>query len=167
MDRVAIENLRENDLVEGAYLLSQKQLGTARTGKSYLKLRFQDRTGEIEARVWDNAEALSQRIEAGQVVRVRGTVESYNGKLQFRVDDVRRVSPEEANPADFLPLSQYEIPDMWKRLLAIVEGMKDPHIRGLLLDILGEPQFAALFQKAPAFYNDILSSYYLTLRYIL
>lgn len=150
MSRTSIAELCESDLVGGTYLVSQKQLATTKTGKPYLKLRLQDRTGEIEARVWDSADILSGQFDVGDVVHTRGTVEAFQGQLQMRLDDIRRVPPDEINPADFLPASRYDIDEMWNRLLGIVKDIKNPHIKDLLHEILTDPEFAKLFKKAPA-----------------
>ncbi len=148
--RVFLADLSDGDRVEGTFLVNQKQTALTRAGKPYLIVKVQDRTGELAARVWEDAEEMARRFELGDIVFVQGAVESYNGKLQLRLDSLRRVPSQEVDPSDFLPTTRYNIEEMWNRLLAIVKDLKDPHVKGLLLDVLTEKSFSELFRKAPA-----------------
>lgn len=150
MKRRNIEELREQDLADGVYLIAKKSLATTKHGKPYLKVRLQDRTGELEARVWDNADQISSQFNEGEVARVRGTVESFQGTLQAKLDDVYAVPPEEVDPSAFLPVTRHDIPDMWKRLNAVIDSMKDEWVAKLLRKIFEDEDLQKRFQRAPA-----------------
>lgn len=150
MNRIPISDLVEGDRVEGAYLVTTKQLAATKAGKPYLKVALRDKTGELAGRIWDRAELIGEQFVEGDVALARGLVESFNSQLQIKLDDLRRVSGADFDPADFLPASRYDIPDMWRRLQDVVTGIGNPHVRGLLQDIFAEPETAQLFQRAPA-----------------
>ena len=80
-----------------------KEIRPKRNGGSYLSLRLADRTGELDAKVWDEAETVAQSFSRADVVKVRGTVERYNDKPQLIIGRIRRCEPQEYNPADFYP----------------------------------------------------------------
>jgi 3'-5' exoribonuclease len=80
-----------------------KEIRPKRNGGSYLALRLADRSGELDAKVWDNPETVAQLFSTSDVVKVRGTVEHYNDKPQLIVSRIRRCEPQEYDPSDFFP----------------------------------------------------------------
>ena len=84
-------DIRDNQLVDATFLVAAKNHGVTKGGSSYLTLKLQDRSGEIEARVWDRADDLARGFEKNDFVRVRGQATVYQGKMQIRVQDVMRV----------------------------------------------------------------------------
>ncbi|MCB0219712.1 MAG: HD domain-containing protein [Chrysiogenetes bacterium] len=150
MKRRNIEELREQDLADGTYLIARKSLATTKHGKPYLKVKLQDRTGELEARVWDNADAISAQFNEGEVARVRGTVESFAGTLQAKLDDIRAVPAEDVDPSAFLPVTRHSVEEMWDRLQAVIEDMRDPWVKKVLRKIFDDEDLQARFKRAPA-----------------
>ena len=90
------------------FLVAAKTHGVTKTGNSYLTLRLIDRTGDIEARVWERAEDLSRGFDRNDFVRVRGHATLYQGEVQLRVQDVMRVDESKIAPEDFLPKSAFD-----------------------------------------------------------
>ena len=56
----------------------EKELRPKRNGGSFLALRFADRSGELDGKVWDNPEGVAELFACNDVVKVRGTIEHYN-----------------------------------------------------------------------------------------
>ena len=84
-------DIRENQPIDDMFLVAQKNHGVTKGGSSYLTLKLLDRSGEIEARIWDRADDLGRGFERNDFVRVRGQATLYQGKMQIRVQDVMRV----------------------------------------------------------------------------
>ncbi|MCP9485771.1 MAG: HD domain-containing protein [Gaiellaceae bacterium MAG52_C11] len=96
----AINELAEDRVVEGVYAVARKQRLRTRKGASYLALELVDRTGRIEARVWNDVELLDGRFAEGDAVRVLGRVSKFGERLQL---EVRSVEAAEADPVELTP----------------------------------------------------------------
>ena len=148
--RVSVQDLREGDRVEGVFLCRGKTLATTKAGKPFLTLRIGDATGEIEAKVWEEAEAAGRAVRPGDLVRVAGQVTTYNGRLQVTAQSVRAAEAGEADPREFLPASSRDPDEMLSELDAALERIGDPHYRALLHRILGRPGLRDALREAPA-----------------
>src|SRR5215218_806521 len=124
-------DIRDNQLVDALFLVSTKNHGVTKNGNGYLVLKLLDRTGEIEARVWDRADDLARGFDKNDFVRVRGQATLYQGKMQIRVQDVSRVDEKAVAPEDFLPKSAHDPETMLTDLQAILRGIKNPHLLAL------------------------------------
>jgi 3'-5' exoribonuclease len=124
-------DIRDNQLVDGFFLVAAKHQGVAKNGAGYLTLKLLDRSGEIEARVWERAEDLGRGFDKNDFVRVRGQANLYQGKMQIRVQDVVRVDDSKVAPEDFLPKSASDPAVMLDELQAILRGIKNPHLLAL------------------------------------
>jgi 3'-5' exoribonuclease len=124
-------DIRDNQLVDGFFLVAAKHHGVAKNGAGYLTLKLLDRSGEIEARVWERAEDLGRGFDKNDFVRVRGQATLYQGKMQIRVQDVVRVDDSKVAPEDFLPKSAFDPAVMLDELQAILRGIKNPHLLAL------------------------------------
>src|SRR5574341_2248941 len=98
-------DIHDNQLVDGCFLVASKNHGVTKSGTSYLTLKLIDRSGEIEARVWERADDLARGFDKNDFVRVRGQATLYQGKIQIRVQDVIRVEESKVAAEDFLPKS--------------------------------------------------------------
>ncbi len=145
-----ISDLREGEKVTGTYLLRNKTLATTRAGKPFLTLKLGDRSGEMDGKVWEEAEAVARECTRGDFVRVTGQVTEYNGKLQLTLHAVNTVDDGEINPEDFLPAAKRNPAEMMGELLAAIRRVGDPHLRKLLASIFENPEFQSRFQRAPA-----------------
>jgi 3'-5' exoribonuclease len=97
-----------------------------------------DKSGEIQGRVWDDAEEIARLFEADDVVKVRGRLERYNGKSQLIVQRIRRCQEEEFNENDFCPVSEHHPDEMLAELRSHVEGVGSEPLRSLLSRMLGD-----------------------------
>ena len=98
-----VQDIRESDRVEGVFLVKYKALQAGKTGKPYLNIVLIDKTGEIEARVWDDAEAVAGRFEKDDFVDIKGRAQAYQGRVQLNVFEADRRDAASLNLADFLP----------------------------------------------------------------
>ncbi len=100
-----INELPQSGEVTFLAVVIEKELRPKRNGGSFLAVRFADRSGELDGKVWDNPEAVAQLFDCDEVVKVRGTIDHYNDKPQLIVSRIRRCDASEYSAADFYPAS--------------------------------------------------------------
>jgi len=142
-------DIRENQLVDAMFLVASKNHGVTKGGSSYLTLKLLDRSGEIEARVWDRADDLARGFDKNDFVRVRGQATLFQGKIQIRVQDVIRVDESKVAAEDFLPKSANDPETMLAELQAILRAMKNPHLLALAEACFGDEELMRLLKQAP------------------
>ncbi len=146
-----VKDIKEGEQVRDLFLVSGKALLTSNAGKPYLSLQLRDRTGAIEARVWDRAEEIARRFERDDVVEASGGAITYQGRVQLKVHDVRRAEGEK-ELSEYLPVTRKGIEPLWKTLTGFIAGVTDTDLNRLLSAVfLGppEPDVARRFRKAP------------------
>ncbi len=142
----------ENQTVTGFFVAGARQLRTKADGSAYLALTLCDRTGQLEGRMWETADA--GEFAQGDIVKLRGLVCRYQEKLQIKVDKLRRADlasdAGEYELGDFVPATKQSVDALWARLLAHVGGFTDPHLRQLVEAFLEDPELAPALRQAPA-----------------
>jgi 3'-5' exoribonuclease len=142
-------DIRENQLVDGLFLVATKNQGVTKGGNSYLTLKLVDRSGEIEGRVWERADDLARGFDRNDFVRVRGQATLYQGKMQLRVQDVIRVDESKIAPEDFLAKSAQDPEAMLEEVQSILRAMKNPHLLALAEACFADPELMNLLRRAP------------------
>lgn len=142
-------DIRENQSVDECFLVASKNYGVTKGGHSYLTLKLLDRSGEIEARVWERAEDLGRGFEKNDFVRVRGQATLYQGKVQIRVQDLLRVDDSKVAAKDFLPCSAFDSEAMLAELQSILRGIKNPHLLALAEACFADQDLMNLLKQAP------------------
>jgi len=150
MKELFAANVKEHDAIEDLFLVKGKNLSVGKTGKPYLVVSLMDKTGDLEGRVWDDAEKISQNFEIDDFVTVKGRVSSYMGKLQLKISSVTRVDDNEVSLEDFLPSSVVLPDEMFSHLAGIIETVEDPFIKKLLLSLLEDKELSQGLKNAPA-----------------
>jgi len=128
----------------------EKDLRPKRNGGFFLALRFADRSGELDGKVWENPEIVSQSFERNDVVKVRGAVEVYNDKPQLIVSRIRRCDSKEYNAADFYSSSARDPDEMFGELRGFVTMVQNEALRELLDLIVSDPGIGSRLKSAPA-----------------
>ena len=128
----------------------EKSLRPKRNGGQYLHLKLADRTGELDAKVWEHPDEIAQSIERDQVVKVRGAIEQFNEKPQLVVTRIRPCQPGEYRTDDFYASSQQDPEAMFGQLLSFVEMVDQPALRGLLRSIVNDTAISEKLKVAPA-----------------
>jgi len=149
MARTFIVDMHEGDRVDCILLARRKKLENFRNKPGqYLSLTLGDRTGELEAKVWDNAPAIADSFAEGALVRVRGLVESFQERLQLRCEGVWPANLEAVDLADFLPTSERPIPEMLGELEAVIKSVSEPNLAAFLRAVF-TPEMKETFSRAP------------------
>ena len=132
-----INELREGENVVEHYLCKSRQSMKGRTGKSYLSLKLQDKTGTIDAKVWDLNRDI-QNFSENMFIKVDAVVTSFNNELQLNVKRIRRSMEGEYDPADFVPCTEKNIDEMYQQLLHFSGTIQNPYLKKLLEKIFYE-----------------------------
>lgn len=141
--------LQPGEALDGSYLLLRASLGTTKNGKSYGMLRLGDRSGEIEGRLWDQAEELLSPLAPGMVVRATGRVDSYQGRTQVVLQSLE--ADPEAEPAAFLPASPIPLAKLKDGLAEALSWVTQPDLKQILeAFFVRDAEFVAAFEAAPA-----------------
>ena len=133
-----------------SFLVKSKELMVSRKGDAYLALQLADRTGDIETRIWTEAEALSSTFQEGDVVAVAGKTSLFQNRLQLVVDQIVPIPAGEFELADYLPKGAENLEEYYEELLGNFESMQNPWIRQLGLSLLTDSEIAPRYKVCPA-----------------
>jgi 3'-5' exoribonuclease len=148
-----INDFKEDDRVIDHYLCKQKQSLKSRTGKTYLTLRLQDKTGMIDAKVWDLNNDI-QAFDEGDFIKIDGIVLSYQNELQLKVSKIRRSLEGEFDPADHIPCTDKDVDEMYSEIEKYIKSIENPYLRSLMENILlKNTEIADQFKKHSAAKN--------------
>jgi 3'-5' exoribonuclease len=140
----------DNKVITSSFVVASKQVKPKRTGELFLWLTLADRSGQIEAKMWDNVGEVMDKFDQDDYVKVKGLINRFNGRLQLTIHKLRRMEDSEIDPTDYLPRGPRDPEQLWKELGEFVATVKDMHLRALLEAFLGDPQIAAAYRLAPA-----------------
>lgn len=142
--------LQENTTPSISLLVQSKEIRQKKTGDPYLSLILSDKTGDIEAKMWDNVSEVIDSFERDDFVRVKGLVQVYHNRIQMVLHRLRPMEDREVDFTDFFPASKNDPAVMWEELRGHVSGVSNAHIRALLNAILDDPEIAHRYRIAPA-----------------
>jgi 3'-5' exoribonuclease len=145
-----VNTLVPSETVTTQFLVIHKEIRQKKTGEPYLTLLLGDRTGEIEAKMWDNVAEVMNTFDRDDFVKVKGLPQIYQNKTQFTVHKIRRLEDHEVEPGDYFPCSKRDPEEMWAELQGIIASLGNEHLRRLLQEIFADPKLAALYKRAPA-----------------
>jgi len=145
-----VSELEAGKVVVGTFLVHSKEVRQKKSGEPYLSLGLGDRTGELEAKMWDNVVEVMDTFERDDFVKVKGLLQIYNNRPQLTIHKMQRVPDGEVDLADYLPASRRDPDEMLAELRGIIAGMSNPHLRALVELFLDDEDIAARYKKAPA-----------------
>lgn len=146
-----IRDYKEGDRVFDIYLCKHKQSAMTKNGKAYDNVILQDRTGTINAKVWEPNSAGIEEYDSLDYIEVYGDVTSFMGALQVNVKRIRVCAEGEYSPADYLPVSKKEIEPMYREVTDIIAGIENPYLQKLLQAFFVEDQeFIRAFKTSSA-----------------
>lgn len=164
--KVYVRELREKARVHTVFKVTRKETVTARSGKTFLSLMLGDRTGEVEARIFERVEELDKTFKTDDYVLLQGQVISFHGKPQVVIEQLERLDPEPIDPREFQvpaaplaaaapaaapsPSPEAQRTNALGQIRELVERVHDPHVRALLLAFLDDPKTLEGLKVAPA-----------------
>lgn len=150
MPKQYIADLKDRDAVDSVFMVKEKTMAMAKNGKPYMNLKFMDKSGEIDGKLWDNVDELDKTFQKGDFVRIRGTGSLYMGKMQLVAKEIKRLEEEGVDLADFVPVSPVPLAEMQAELAKVVASLTNPHLKSLMESFTGDAAFMAGYCKAPA-----------------
>jgi 3'-5' exoribonuclease len=145
-----VTDLGTEQLITTFFLVHEKEVRNTRDGKSYLRLELGDRSGTIEARMWDLFESIARDINRDDFVKVQARVEIYRNRPQLALQQVRRAKPEEIDLVDFLPHTKEDVEQLYAQILEFARSIRNPWLNTLVTGIITDPQIAERYKRAPA-----------------
>lgn len=129
----------------------QKSTFLTKSGKEYESLVLQDKTGSVDAKIWDPGNPGIGEFEAADYVAVDADVTRFNNNLQLNVRRIRRAEEGEYVPSDYLPVSSRNADDMMAELKRIIASVKEEHLNRLLRGLfLEDEEFQKKFRFSSA-----------------
>lgn len=144
-----ISDLAEGQQIYDLFLVSRKNLAETKNGKPYLALTLMDRTGEIEARIWDNASHFDTLAETGQIVAIEGQVKAFRDQLQLSISSIVSLQDDDDQISCFIPASKRSVKEMQQELAGIISTISDQYLHQLLAALF-QNELLKQFSKAPA-----------------
>ena len=132
------------------FLVHEKEVRNTREGRAYLRLELGDRSGTVEARMWDQFEVVAKDVNRDDFVKVQARVELYRNRPQLSVIQCRIARPDEIDIADYLPHTPYDVEKMWADLLGYANSIQNPWLKKLVLQVVADPGTAKCYKRAPA-----------------
>lgn len=146
-----IKDYKDGDRVFDIYFCKFKSSAVTKNGKSYDNVILQDKTGTLDAKIWDPNNAGIADFDAMDYIEVYGEVTSFNGALQVNVKRVRKCDEGEYDESEYMPVSRKNLDEMYTELLKLIESIENTYLKTLLNKFFVEDQaFAARFRKASA-----------------
>jgi 3'-5' exoribonuclease len=145
-----ISELQANQTVHGIFLVLQKEIRQKKSGEPYLSITLADRTGELDAKMFDNASEFLETFESDDFVRVKGLLQVFHNRPQLSLHKIHSVPESEVDTADFFPVSKRDRDEMFRELQQWIAGVTNPHIKKLLEAIFTDESIAAPYRSAPA-----------------
>ncbi len=146
-----IKDYKDGDRVFDIYLCKHKLSAMTKNGKPYESLILQDKTGTVDAKIWDPNSAGIADFDTLDYIEVYGEVTSFQGALQVNVKRIRKCQEDEFDPVDYLPVSKYPIEGMYQELLGYINKVENKYLKELLNSFFVEDtEFINAFKKSSA-----------------
>jgi 3'-5' exoribonuclease len=145
-----VTGLEPNKVVTANFLVQSKEIRQKKSGEFYLSLMLGDRTGELDAKMWDNVAEVLDAFDRDDFVQVKGMVQIFHNRPQMTIHKLRLMHESEIDFADYFPASKRDPGEMWSELRGIVAGISNPHLKDLLEAFLDDPEIAGRYRRAPA-----------------
>src|SRR3989440_1012284 len=140
----------ENKVVTSCFVVVGKQIKPKKTGEPYIALTLGDRSGQLEAKMWDNVDEVLDAFEQDDFLKIKGLVNKYKNRFQLTIHKLRKLGDSEIDFADYLPKTTKNIDDLWQTLAAFVVSFQNPYLRSLVQAFMADPEIAGPYRNAPA-----------------
>jgi len=147
-----VKDLQENKQISGLYLVKVKRQGVTKKGDPYLSLTLGDRTGEVEARVWDRASEWAALFNEGEIVEIKGLTNSYRNQIQLTLSSLKPAQIK-VDMGLFLEKTTGNVPEMLVNLKELLNTIRNPHLKSLIQHFLADKPFMDHFMRVPAAKN--------------
>ncbi len=143
-------SVQENKVITSSFVVVSKQVKPKKTGDPYLALTLGDRSGQIEAKMWDNVEDSLDAFEQDDFLKVKGLINKYKNRFQLTIHKLRKLGESEIDFSDYLPKTTKNIDELWQTLTDFVASIQNTHLRNLIQGFMADPDIAQAYRNAPA-----------------
>src|SRR6202142_4188935 len=140
----------ENKIITSSFVVVSKQVKPKKSGEPYLALTLGDRSGHIDAKMWDNVEEAIDAFEQDDFLKIKGLLNKYKNRFQITIHKLRRLGESEGDYSDYLPKTTKDIGELWQTRATFVASIRDPHLRSLVEAFMADPDIAEAYRNAPA-----------------
>ena len=140
----------ENQTITSLFVVAAKQVKSKKSGELYLSLILADRSGQLQANMWDNVNDTISAFEQDDFVKVKGVVHKYNGRWQLTVHKMRKLGDSEIDYADYLPKTSKNVDELWQTICNYIESFENPWLKTLLKEFCDDETIVASYKNAPA-----------------
>src|SRR6201993_4654864 len=107
---------QENKVITSTFVVVSKQVKPKKSGEPYLALTLGDRSGQLEAKMWDNVEEVLDAFEQDDFLKVKGLLNKYKNRFQLTIHKLRKLGESEIVFSDYLPKTTKDIEALWQTL---------------------------------------------------
>lgn len=150
MSRRFVKDLADGEILEEVYLVADKQLRANRNGNLYIQMDLRDRTGVINARLWNSTDAQFRGFEPGDFLLVRGKVQLFQGMLQVILTHIERHEPQKIELTDFLPHTEHDVGKLLEKLRGFLRKSGNLHLKALAECFFIDSDLMRAFSQVPA-----------------
>ncbi len=145
-----ISEIQPDQIITGIFLVQHKDVRQKKSGDPYLSLTLSDRTGELDAKMWDNAAEALDTFGRDDFVRVKGLYQIFQNRPQLTVHKIAPVADAEVDFGDYFPASKRDRDEMFRELRSWIATVTNPHLKALLDAMFHDERIALAFRTAPA-----------------
>src|ERR1700730_18149949 len=133
---------QENKVITSTFVVVGKQIKPKKSGEPYLALTLGDRSGQLEAKMWDNVEEVLEAFEQDDFLKIKGLINKYKNRFQLTVHTLRKLGESEIEFDDYLPKTTKDIDELWRTLTAFVVSFQNFHLQSLVQAFMADPVIA-------------------------
>jgi 3'-5' exoribonuclease len=141
---------QENKIITSSFVVASKQVKAKKNGEPYLALVLADRSGQIEAKMWDNVDEFIAIFEQDDFLKIKGLINKYKNRFQLTINNLRRMEEAEIDYTDYLPKTTKDIGELWRTVTEFVGTFQDPHLKSLVELFMADAEIAERYRNAPA-----------------
>jgi 3'-5' exoribonuclease len=141
---------QENKVITSTFVVASKQVKAKKNGEPYLALILADRSGQIEAKMWDNVDDFILGFEQDDFLKIKGLINKYKNRFQLTIHKLRRLGETEVDFTDYLPKTSKDIGELWRTLTEFVATFQNPHLKSLVEVFMADAEIAERYRNAPA-----------------
>ncbi|MCH2113723.1 MAG: OB-fold nucleic acid binding domain-containing protein [Pirellulales bacterium] len=145
-----VSQLAHNEAVSQVFLASDKQLRPNRNGNLYLQVDLADRSGTVNARMWNASDSDYRAFDNGDYVHVEGATQLFQGTMQLIANRIRKARPDEVDESDYVTLQSEDVDHMRSRLETILRDIKSAPLARLAKAFMADKDLMDKLCRAPA-----------------
>jgi len=126
-----IRDLKDKETVSSPFLVKFSAVGGDKNGKQFMNVILMDRSGELEARIWEDVPRYIGSVIRDNFIHVEGRIQTYQGRKQLVINRVQLLREDEVEPKDFVAEGTLDVEALYEKLLGFISTMQDPYYRGV------------------------------------